>query len=1163
VTAVEASTARSKGPLDRRILALSPALRTHLVVCGAVAVAVAAAVLVQAEAIARLLPRLIDGDTDVVVPLSGWLLLAGVVRGASAFVVERSSVRTLIRTRQAIRRDILDRLRTVGPLERAQLGPARVAALTTTATDALEPWVRTYLPTLMLAAVVPVAAGLRILGADLLSAVILAVCVPLIPVFMVLIGLATEIHTKGQWAALQRLADRFLDVLTGLPTLRLFGRADAQVARVREVTDRYRRATMSTLRVAFLSALVLELLATLSVAIIAVSLGARLSGGDLSLRTALTVLLLAPECLLPLRRVGAAFHASTAGLDAAVEVEDVLGLPVAPAGAEAAVDGPLVARQVEVVDAVRGRRLDPIDLSVASGQIVAVIGRSGSGKSTLLETLRGALAPTGGTVTLGGRPVADVEPEERRRAIRWVPARPAPLGATVLGSAGLGLDVADERVAAATGRWLRALGLAPLADRRPEQLSGGESRRLAFARALATVEVGGARFLLLDEPTAQLDAERVAAVLDAIRWVAGRGVGVVVVTHDKRVGGIADALVRVGRGSTPAADSAPPEPVRAESARIETSATSTSSVHAAAVQARTGGELPLAAEVVGDLDLRDHRPIRSARRWLFRLARPNRGRLLAAQAIGVLTEACAVALTATAAWLIVRAGEHPNFADLALAAVGVRAFAVGKAVFRYGERLASHDATLRVLADARAAVVGRLARLAPTGLSDRGRGELLARLVDDIDRLQDLFLRVLGPVVAGLLVAAGAVAFTAYVDPTVGLTLAAAVLVTGIVLPALAHRLAVDRGAVVAGAKGAVTAEVVSIVEGGEELVAVGAEPGARDEVERRAARVDALDRRQGRASAIIAAVVAAAPAFATAAVAVAAGSGAHRMSGPALGILVLLPVAVMELLAPLTVAGESLARVDASLRRVHDLIERPDPVTEPAVPAVAPASAALALDAVTVGWPDGPDVLTGATLAIPDGGRRVLMGPSGSGKSTVAALLVGFLAPRAGRVEIGGVATFGSDGLDGDTIRRTVTWCQQDPWFASSTVADNLRIASAEATDDDLRRAVATAGLEAWLDALPDGLETHLARDAADLSGGERQRLAVARVLLGGQRAVVLDEPTAHLDPPTAAALLADVDAALTGTTLLVIGHDPALTDLGPVTTVRAGTLVGTDPDR
>jgi ATP-binding cassette subfamily C protein CydCD len=1119
-----------RGPIDPRILGLSAALRTHLVACSALAVLTAAAILVQAEALSRLLPRLIRGDAAATGPLIAWLVAVAAVRAVATGLTERSATRALLATRQTVRRRVLDRLAHLRPDQRPHLGPAQVGSLTGTALDALDPWVRSYLPGLMLAVVVPLAAGLRILGADLLSALILAIVVPLIPLFMVLIGRATEQHAAAQWDALQRLAGRFLDVITGLATLRLFGRAEAQVERVRVVTDRYRQATMRTLRVAFLSALVLEVLAALSVALIAVSLGIRLTHGSMPLQTALLVLLLAPECLLPIRRVGAAFHAAAAGTDAAAEITAALALPVVISGtAPLPTDGALVADGASLLDPVRGIRLEPTSVSVHPGRLVAVTGPSGAGKSTLLDVLRGALSPTTGTVALGGVAVEDLPLEERSAAIRWCTQHPHPVGAAVARSVALGHGSGPE-VDDAVHAALAQVGIAELVDAAPGAISGGEQRRVAIARALVGVHLGTARFLLFDEPTAQLDGEAAERVARSLRWAAEQGAGVLVVTHDPALAAAADEHHELHAAGTPAVDedrdearvlASDPLPV----ARHDPEAPLPERF--IATRPATSDLLPVAPPSGGE-----------AVRWLLRTARPQRARLIGAQVLGVLTEICTVGLAATAAWLIVRAAEEPNFADLAMAAVAVRAFALSKGALRYCERLASHDATLRLLADLRATVVERLTRLSPTGLPDGGRGELLTRLIDDIDRLQDLFLRVLGPLVTTLAVAVGAAAVAGLIDPPAGGALLLAVLLAGVVLPLATHRSATTDGADLAARRGTVAATTVDLAEHVDELVACSAEAAWRDRIEEQAATADAVDRRLAGLTTAVAAAGAAMPAAACAAVVAVAGVAGPgtRLTGPELGVLVLLPLAVMELLVPLTAAGTVLARVQASAVRVLALLQRPDPVVEPDQPAPAPARGDLALDGVAVGWPGRPPQVVGVDLAVPVGGRVLLTGPSGSGKSTLAATLVAFLTPTAGEYRVGGVA---STTLGGETVRRMVTWCQQDPWFADTTVGDNLRVAQPSATDDDLRAAVHVVHLTDWLDGLPEGLDTRLERDASTISGGERQRLALARALLGGHQAVVLDEPTAHLDGPTASAVLRDLLAATRDKAVVVIGHD------------------------
>jgi ATP-binding cassette subfamily C protein CydCD len=1136
----EPSAPDTRGPIDPRIVGLSGAMRTHLVACGALAVVAAAAILVQAEALSRLLPRLVDGDASATGPLVAWLVAVAVVRAVATGLTERSSTRTLLATRRTVRSRVLDRLAHLRPDQRPHLGPARVGSLTGTALDALDPWVRSYLPGLMLAVVVPLAAGLRILGADLLSALILAVVVPLIPFFMVLIGRATEHHAADQWDALQRLAGRFLDVITGLPTLRLFGRAEAQVERVRVVTDRYRTATMRTLRIAFLSALVLEVLAALSVALIAVSLGIRLTQGSMELETALIVLLLAPECLLPIRRVGAAFHAATAGTDAAAEITTALELPVVASGTSAVpATGALEADAVSLDDPVRGARLATVSLRVEPGRLVAITGPSGAGKSTLLDILRGALTSSSGTVRLGGTEVAALSLADRAAAVRWCTQQPQAVGATVAASVALGHGTGAE-VDAAVGAALEQLGISALAHADPAAISGGERRRVAVARALVGAHLGTARFVLLDEPTAQLDDVAARQVTSALRWAAERGAGVLVATHDPALADAADERLALTGGSAPSAPA-----TDAEAAGDDAPASLAADLlpvarrdpeapmpeRFIAPRAAAEGAAP-APEVSG----------RDAVRWVLAAARPQRRRLIGAHALGVLTEICTVGLAATAAWLIVRAAEEPSFADLAMAAVAVRAFAIGKGVLRYTERLASHDATLRLLADLRATVVDRLTRLSPTGLPDGGRGELLTRLIDDIDRLQDLFLRVLGPLVTTLAVAIGACAAAGWIDPRAGLALLGSVLAAGVVLPLATHRAAVTDGTELADARGVVSTTTVDLAEHVDELVAWSAEPEWRDRIEQQAVAADAVDLRLARVTTVVAALGAALPALATAAVVAAAGAAgpSSGLTGPELGVLVLLPLAVLELLVPLSGAGTVLARVQASAVRVVSLLQRPDPLAEPDRPLPPPERADLDLRGVAVGWPHVPPQVDGIDLTVAAGRRIAVSGPSGSGKSTLAATLVAFLAPAAGEYRIGGER---SGDLGGESVRRCVTWCQQEPWFADTTVADNLRVARPSATDDELRAALDVVHLTSWLARLPDGLDTRLERDATAISGGERQRLALARALLGGHGAVVLDEPTSHLDGPTAHQVLRDLLAATRDKAVVLIGHDLAAT--------------------
>ncbi len=398
----------------------------------------------------------------------------------------------------------------------------------------------------MLAALVPVIVLGRLLPADPLATVIVVVTVPLIPIFMALVGMTTEAANRRQFRLLSRLAHHFLDVVAGLPTLKVFGRATAQAETIRQVTDRYRRATMRTLRLAFLSSLVLELLATISVALVAVTVGLRLVDGRLDLRTALLVLILAPEVYLPLRAVGTNYHAAAEGLAAAEQIFTVLEEPVPSRGSRTDVPtGPLELSGVTVRYPDRSvPALDQVTLAVWPGEVLALTGASGCGKSTLLNVLLGFVSPADGRVTVGGIDLSTLDPSAWLRHLVWVPQRPYLFAGTVADNIRLGRpDASDDEVLDAA-RAVRADGLVDaVIGERGAGLSAGQRQRVALTRAFLST----APLVLLDEPTANLDGDNEAAVLDAVRGLA-RDRTVVVAAHRPALVALADRVVRLDAG---------------------------------------------------------------------------------------------------------------------------------------------------------------------------------------------------------------------------------------------------------------------------------------------------------------------------------------------------------------------------------------------------------------------------------------------------------------------------------------------------------------------------------------------------------------------------------------------------------------------------------------
>lgn len=482
------------------------------------------------------------------------LLLVVFARAALAWGRELLADRSSALAKSQLREALLTHVSDLGPGRLGEQRTGEVAVLATRGIDALDGYFSLYLPQLYLAAIVPVAVLVAIAVQDWISGLIIAVTLPLIPLFMALVGAATRERMETQTRTLQQLAGHFLDVVAGLPTLKVFGRAKAQIAAIGDVTDRYRTAAMSTLRITFLSSLILELVATLSVALVAVEIGLRLMDGDLGLRTALMVLVLAPEAFLPLRLLGANYHASAEGMAAARQAFAVLETPLPVRGRRADVPDPAVA--AIVVDQLSveypGRRqpaLDRISLAISPGEVLAVTGPSGCGKSTLLGVLLGFVTAQGGSVRVGGVELSDLDPDAWRAQVSWMPQRPHLFAASIADNIALGRPDAtgaqiSEAVAAAGLREVVArkpAGLETMLGDRGAGLSVGERQRVALARAF----LRDAPLLLLDEPTANLDGATEDEVLAALkRLVQGRTA--VVVAHRPALVALADRVLALG-----------------------------------------------------------------------------------------------------------------------------------------------------------------------------------------------------------------------------------------------------------------------------------------------------------------------------------------------------------------------------------------------------------------------------------------------------------------------------------------------------------------------------------------------------------------------------------------------------------------------------------------
>jgi ATP-binding cassette, subfamily C, bacterial CydD len=530
-------------PVDPRLLRYAHITRAYLAVTIALGVALAALIVAQATLLANGITAVFlhGAGLRALTPTLAWLAVVVAGRAAVAWAQEVASARSAAGVKSELRRRLLAHLAALGPSGNT----GAYAALVTRGLDALDAYFARYLPQLVLAALVPAIVLSRLLPADFVATATIALTLPLIPVFMVLIGMHTEAANRRQFRLLSRLSHHFLDVVAGLPTLKLFGRARAQVDTIRRISGEQRRLTMRTLRTAFLSSLVLELLATLSVALVAVGIGLRLVSGHLDLATALLVLILAPEAYLPLRQVGANYHASAEGLAAAEEAFAVLETPLPERGTQPPPAGAIAFADVVVVYPGRADAALRLSATIGPGEVVALTGPSGCGKSTALGVLLGFVAPTSGVVTVDGVPLSSLELTGWRRQIAWVPQRPQLFAATVRANVTLGATTTDASVRraladAGAADFVAALprGLDTELSDDGAGLSAGQRQRIALARAF----LRDAPIVLLDEPTANLDAGTAADVMAAIRRLA-RGRTVIVAAHRPELIAFADRVI--------------------------------------------------------------------------------------------------------------------------------------------------------------------------------------------------------------------------------------------------------------------------------------------------------------------------------------------------------------------------------------------------------------------------------------------------------------------------------------------------------------------------------------------------------------------------------------------------------------------------------------------
>lgn len=553
----DATGAGGPAPVDRRLFRYGRTTRPYLYLTVGMGLGSAVAVVGQAVLLAKIVARVFLGGASLesVVGLLGGFAAAVLLRAMFAWLREVFAQRTAGDVKSDLRRTFAGKLLELGPVRLADLSPGSLAATAGSGIDALDPYFARYLPQVALGGLVPLVIVAWVLRLDWLSAVIFVVTVPLIPLFMALIGTLADRRTTRRWRTLQRLSGHFLDILEGVVTLKVFGRARPQLQAIRDVSDRYRTETMGTLRVAFLSALVLELVAAISTALVAVAIGLRLLDGTIGFEAGFGILILAPEVYLPLRRVGTEFHAAKEGLEAARSIFAVLDAPEMNVGTLPPPDpavSPITFDRVTFTYPGRERpALVDASFTIDPGARIAIVGPSGSGKSTIVTLLLGFVTPDVGAVRVGGVDLAAVDLDEWRKHVAWIAQNPYLFAGTIRDNIRFGNEAADEEqvesAASAAGVVAFAANLPEGLDteigERGARLSAGQRRRIGLARAF----IRDAPLVIADEPTANLDLDTQEEIRASLDGIAGTRT-LVTVVHRPVLAADADWVIRLDGG---------------------------------------------------------------------------------------------------------------------------------------------------------------------------------------------------------------------------------------------------------------------------------------------------------------------------------------------------------------------------------------------------------------------------------------------------------------------------------------------------------------------------------------------------------------------------------------------------------------------------------------
>jgi len=1082
------------------------------------------------------------------------------LRGGILWLSEGCAETFAVRVKHAIRSRILSHINKLGPAYTQKEQRGELVHTYLEGVEALHDYFSQYLPQIAYAAFIPITILVFVFPLDLISGVIFVVTAPLIPLFMILIGKKAQALTDRQYKRMSRLAAHFVDSLQGLTTLKMFGQAKTRLESIGKASDNFRNTTMRVLQVTFLSALTLELLATISTALVAVQIGLRLLSAGISFPEALFILIIAPEFYQPFRDLGLKFHAGQEGLSAAKRIFYILDQKPETdwqAGGHGTADVPawdrLHAKNIsftypgEELPALRD-----LSFSVKKGDHIALVGPSGAGKSTLLHLLMGFYTPDKGQILVDSHPLSEIDPRQWHLQVAWVPQEPTLFHDTVAANLRLAAPDASQRELQAAARAahldhvITALpdGYQTVIGEEGTKLSGGEAQRLALARAV----LQDAPLLILDEPTSQMDPLTERQLFDSTRkLMAGRTV--ITIAHRLNTITSADQIIVFQQGRI--VDSGTHQElfkkqgpyknlldafIREEEwiaspvsdvNQIDDPWTSKEKRHIQGVPDTTPS-------------IHNDRPAVQVLQRLVSFLKPAWKRVLLSITLGVLTIGSSIGLLGTSAWLISSAALHPPIGQLTVAIVGVRFFGISRGIARYFERLTTHNVTFRALTKLLKWFYAALEPLAPARIMTYRTGDLLKRMISDVDTLEDFYVRMIAPPAVGIFIVGGTSLYLSTFDPLLGFILFSGGMIVGLGIPLFIHRLSRSIVSRLSGQKAVMQNQALDFIQGLPDLTAFGQNHNqlksclqaelSHGEVQRSIGWWNGC--REGLSGSLADITV-----WFLLFISIPLVRGGS-LSGLYVAAILLMADASFEALQPTIHLDRIVTATQQSARRLIQVIDDQPQVEDPAHPRSIPSHPGISAKNLCFTYPGANQpALDGVSFHLQTGQKIALVGPSGAGKSTLLQLLLRFWEDPASSLSVT-PGDFHISSYLQDDIRQLISPVPQSNYYFHDTVWENLSIGNPTASRSDIRDAAAKAGIDTVIRNLPQEYDTILGERGSRLSSGERQRLALARAYLKDSPILILDEPTANLDPITEKKILENIWASIGGKSLLMVTH-------------------------